>query len=846
MRGFQRPLRFPRVAFVGTAIHDLRHDLRYAARTLVRNPSFTLVGTATLAIGIGATTAIFSVVHSILVRPLPYREADRVVHVVSYRREGPTEVRGWGMSQRYFVALRERTKTLAAIGGYDSFSNLTRQRLAMMVEGGDGAAQLLGTRMSPVLFSMLGAQAQIGRVFDLAEERPARHDVVILSHRAWRAHYGGDANALGRSLTLDGRPYSLIGVMPQGFHFPDRQTDFWIPLTPAPVPPPSAPRSDTPNTGYTDGTFGLLADGVSAETAAAEVEAILRQLDLELAAERRWSLDQIGRPASMPRRAEVVSMKAELVGPVRPALRMLSIAAALVLLIACANVLNLWLSRTAGRRREVAVRFALGAGRGRLVRQLVTESLVLAIPGGIAGIALAYALVPAIIHLAPSEIPRIEEIGLNRTAITMALALSTLTGCAVGAILAMRVVLAGSNTLPPTAAATRESAFRRFGPGTLAIVGEIASAVILFVAAALVIRSFITLVNVNPGYDPRQVLTFQVVMPPGRLPDPTVFYDELVARLESIPSVQAAAVTDVLPIVGSGGFHFTLGGLPHPPGPGDSMVMRVVSRHYFSAMGIRVIEGRPFSDSDGGRRVILVNREFARRYFGAGSPVGRTAGEAPHTYEVIGVVDDVRHAGLQADVQPEYYVDLREFALGSAVRPYFVVRARGETGELLPTIRSIVRQVDPQAGIDANAAAMSDIVSASITRPRFYSVVFGAFAAIAIALAAIGIYGVMAHAVAQRTREIGIRIALGARRREVLALVLKQALLVTAAGILLGVAGAAAITRYLEGMLFGLTPMDPATFALVPLILAVVATLASAVPARRATKVDPVVALRSE
>ena len=834
------------MAFRLTAVIDLRHDLRYAVRTMVRNPSFTLVAAATLAIGIGATTAIFSVVDSILVRPLPYQGSDRVVHIVSHRSEGGKDVRGWGMSQRYFVGLRERTRTLSAVGGYDSFSNLTRQRLAMLMEGSDGAAQLLGTRMSPVLFSMLGAQAQIGRVFDLAEERPDRHNVIILSHRAWRAHYGGDANVLGRSLTLDGRPYSLIGVMPQAFHFPDRLTDFWIPLTPAPVPPPSAPRSDTPNTGYTDGTFARLADGISTETAAAEVEAILRRLDVELAAERRWSLDQIGRPASMPRRSEVVSMKEELVGPVRAALGMLSIAVVLVLLIACANVLNLWLSRTAGRRREIAIRSALGAGRGRLVRQLLTESLTLAIVGGLAGIALANALVPAIVRFAPSDIPRVEEIGLNPIVLAIALALSGLAGVAVGLILALRVGRVGLETLPAATAATSASPFRRVGAGTLAIVGEIASALILFVAAGLVIRSFITLVNVNPGYDARNVLTFQVVIAPGHFPDPRVFYDELIARLESMPGVQSAAVTDVLPIVGSGGFHLALGGLPNPPGPGDSMVMRVVSRNYFSTMGVRVIDGRPFSERDGGRRVMLVNREFARRYFGVDSPVGRTAGDQPDTYEVIGVVDDVRHAGLQADVRPEYYVDLREFAFGDTVRPYFVVRTRGEPVSLLPSIRALVQQMDRQVAIGHNAAAMSDIVSASVTRPRFYTVLFGAFAAIAVGLAAIGIYGVMAYSVAQRTREIGVRVALGARREQVVALVLKQGLLLTGAGVIIGLAGAAAVTRYLEGMLFGLTPLDPGTFTLVSLLLTLVATLASYVPARRATKVDPVVALRCE
>jgi putative ABC transport system permease protein len=360
----------------------LRNDLKYAIRSLARRPAFTVAIVLTLAIGISATTSVFSVVDAVLVRPLPYRNADRLVHIVTYRSEGKV-VRGLGMAQRFFVGLRERTRSLAAIGGVDSFSNLTRQRLAILLDRTDGAVQLFGTRISPPLFSMLGVPAAVGRVFDSSEEEHGRNHVIILSQRAWRTYYGSNAAVLGQTLTLDGAVYTVVGVMPEGFAFPDPQTDFWIPLSPTPVPPPSAPRRDSPASGYTDAVFGQLRDGVSAEAASAEIESIMRGLDRELAAERRWSLPQLGFPESLPRRAEVVGMQQELVASVRPALRMLPFVAGLVMLIACANVGNLLLAMNTSRAREFAIRTAIGAGRGRVARQLITETMLLALLSGL-------------------------------------------------------------------------------------------------------------------------------------------------------------------------------------------------------------------------------------------------------------------------------------------------------------------------------------------------------------------------------------------------------------------------------------------------------------------------------
>lgn len=834
-----------------TLVDDLLQDVRYAVRTMTRNPSFTIAAVVTLALGIGATTAIFSVVDAILLRPLPYKNSDRIVRIVSHRMDGSTPVRTWTMAWPYFVGLRERTHTLSAVGGYDSFSNLTRQRLTMPVEGEQGAAELFGTRMSPVLFSMLGVQPALGRFFDVPEEQTGRNNVIILSYRAWRAHYGGDPSVLGRLFTLDGRGYSLVGVMPAGFEFPDRQTDFWIPLTPAPVRPPSVPRSDSPNSAYADSVFGLLADGVASQTAAAEVESILRRLSLERAEELKQAPGQTGFPPSMPRRSEVVSMKEELVVPVRPALRALSFAVGLVLLIACANVVNLLLARTATRQREIAVKTALGAGRGRLTRQLLTESLVLALIGGVVGVGLARWAVPVIVHLSPPDIPRVEEIGFNFPLLIYSLALSSLVGAAVGLIPALRVARSdriGAMTATDPNDTKSDLGVARVGSREIVIIGEIAMAMVLLIGAGLLIRSFIALVTVNPGYDARNVLTFQIVLPPDRISDPRGFYEDVMTRLEANPAVQAVGSTDVLPIAGASAFHFAIGGLPIAPSTGDTMVMRVVSRNYFRAMGIRVLEGRPFlaSDGKGQRRVMLVNREFARRYFGITNPVGKIVGQTPLTYEVVGIVGNVRHEGLAADVQPEYYVELRQFELGQIPKPYFVIRSLAAPSELAPMIRSVVRQVDPQAGVDLNIETMADIVSASVARPRFYALLLGAFAGVALALAAIGIYGVMAYSVAQRTREIGIRAALGARSADLVALFLRRSVAMTVAGIVLGLGGAAAVTRSLEGMLFGLTPLDSVTFVLVSLLFAIVATMASYIPTRRATKVDPLVALRCE
>jgi putative ABC transport system permease protein len=549
----------------------------------------------------------------------------------------------------------------------------------------------------------------------------------------------------------------------------------------------------------------------------------------------------------MARRAEVVSMKDELVAPVRPMLQMLSCAVALLLLIACANVVSLFLARTEYRRREMALRTALGATRRHILRQFVIEGALLASFGGTIGIAIAAWMVRLILLVVPPDVPRVGEIGVRLPVLIIMTVASAAIGGLVGLLTAFLATRTDQLAVFARSEVTARSGFRSVGSRTLVVIMEVAMAIVLCVGAGLLVRSFITLVNVNPGYDARSVMTFQIVLPSGRATNPGRLYEDVLSRLEADRSFQAVGATDVLPIAGASAFHLALGGLPVSPGPDDQMVMRIVSRQYFQAIGMTIVEGRTFSEA--GRSSapeVMVNREFVRRYFGGANPLGQVVGDPSSRYEVIGVVNDVRHASLAASVQPEYYVDLSRFGLTEATRPYFVVRSSSSPNVLAPAIRSVVRQVDPEAGVDLNQQTMAEMVSASVAKPRFNMFLLGAFAVLALALAAVGIYGVMAHAVIQRTREIGIRMALGATASSVVALVLRQSAALTAVGAAIGFFGAAAVTRYLKSMLFGLTPLDPLTFLVVAALFVTVALLASYLPAARASRIDPLVALRQD
>jgi predicted permease len=826
-------------------LEDLRRDVPYGLRSFARAPGFTIVAVLTLALGIGANTAIFSVVDAVLLRPLPYAyDSDRLVRLMAHlpNAESPN-----GAPRRVTVGftaaevheLRSRTRVLSHVA-------IVGPTL-MGLSGREEAARLQGARVSASAFPLLGTRPFLGRPILPADEEPGRDDVILLGHAAWQRYFGGDAAIVGRTLTLETvlgprmqRQYSVIGVMPPEFAFPSSQTQFWM--------PPFVSTSGQ-GAGFRGQMLGRLAPDVTIQAAAGELTPIVRAI-------RQHGPDV---------RYELVREQDELVSPVRPALLVLMGAVGFVLLIACVNVANLQLARTMARGRELAVRTALGAGRSRLVRQALTESVMLAALGGLAGIAFAMGGVRLLRRLASTltrmdlgggaAFPRIEEIGIDVSVLAFAAGASLVTGVLFG--LAPAVRQAGADPIDALRNATsRASGAGRGSLRGALVVAQIAMALVLLVGAALLMRSFANLSSIDPGYDAGNVLTFQVALPAGTYSDARLksFAETVVGRLQSIPGVRAAAYANQLPMVQ---LRDTAGGLwrtpdaARRPAPGGADA-RLVSRDYFDVMGIRVVAGRGFHEGDreGQPRVLLINETLARRGFQNENPVGLQVyvGRDPVPWEIVGVVGDVRQFGLDREPEPQFFADLRQWSGTGLLFPvgaYYAVRVDREPDAVLPALRAIVRGLNAQAAL-FNVARMETLVATTISRPRMYTVLLFIFAAVGVALAAIGIYGVMAYVVTQRTAEIGIRMALGAQRAEVLSLILRQGLMLTAAGIVAGLVGAAALTRYLEGMLFGVTAFDRTTFAAATLVLALVAMVASYMPARRATRVDPLLAIRSE
>ena len=827
---------------------DVCRDVKYAFRMLARNPGFTCVAVLALALGVGANTAIFSVVHAVLLQPLPYKDSDRLVRVIE---NIPAERSLAGRPERVssmfldeFMDWRTRTTRLSHMGLYAN--------AVMSLTGQASSVRLRGARVSPSVFPMLGLQGIIGRTFAPGEEVRGSDAVVILSHGVWQRLFARDPQIIGRMLTLDTRAYQVVGVMGADCEFPDADTDFWLPFVP--LDPNVAGVMRAP-------LIARLKDGASLADAAREVNTIGAALRGATALSPKDGTTQF----------EIVRVHDQLVAPVRPALLILVAAVGAVLLIACANVANLLLARSLGRRREMAIRGAVGASRLRLAQQVVTETLSLALIGGAAGLVLAYGGVRVVKTLASvdaprwlgastSLLPREEAIAIDGSVLAFTFAAACLTGllCALAPVVSiarvsqLEVIKDGS-----ASAASGASLFSRHRGRSLLVIAQLGLATTLLISAGLLIRSFAQLSNVNPGYDPTNVLTFQAALPPGGHADfqqSVTFAEGLTARLEALPHVQAVGFTSVLPLSSARWMlSFTIpGGSPDMMRPGERPETRYVSRDYLRAMGVRLVDGRWFSaqDRQGSANVVLINRALADRFFRDRNPVGSVVSFGNQPWEIVGVVENVRQGPLDTEPNAQWFIDFRQLPANAPIVPvdggvFFTVRTNGDPLPLVSTIRGVIQQLDSRAALDS-VYTMEQLVSSSLARPRFYATLLGIFAVVAGGLAVVGIYGVLAYAVTQRTREIGIRMALGARRAQVLSLVLGQGAVLIVIGSVLGVAGALLVTGYLTTMLFGLTALDPLTFVGMSLLLALVASVASYVPARRATKVDPLIALRHE
>ena len=803
----------------------LRQDLLYALRRLVKAPAFTVVAVVTLALGIGANTAIFSVVNGVLLKPLPYPESERLVGVY-HTANGRRAV----MSGPNFTDVA-RTAT--------SFENAAAISTGRMILTGQGEPiRIPVANVSASLFNVLRVRPILGRTFNADENTPGRTSIVVLSYGLWQQRFGGDPDVVGRRIQLDGVSREVVGVMPQGFSYPaDRQA--WLPVE-------YDQNFVTRQRGawYLD-VVARLKPGVTTEQSATEVETIGRNL----AREYPDADAEIGMTTYPLREA--------MVGDIRRAVFVLLGAVGFVLLIACANVANLLLARAAAREPEMAVRTALGAGRGRLVRQLLTESIILALVGAAFGLLLAVWGVEFLTSLKPQGIPRLDNILIDGAVVLFTMAIAVVTGVLFGvapAFTATRGLTASLKEGGRGAVTARGGARLR---GAL-VVAELALAVMLLAGAGLLMRSFIKLQAVDPGFRPEQALTFELTLPEARYKeDPQIisFFDRLLPRLRALPGVRAAAAVMGLPL---SGMDFVIsfeveGRPPVPPSQRPAMQVRVATPDYFSTIGIPLKRGRGFSDDDrqGTTPVVLITETAARMFFPNEDPIGKTiklgwgrGGGARRRAggEVVGIVGDVKEAGLDEPNPPHIYMPLRQWPVGFMS---IVVKTATPPPTLADAARTEVYAVDPNLPV-SNVRTLDEIVARSISQPRFYMLLLAIFAGVALALAAIGIFGVLSYAVAQRTREIGIRMALGAQQHTVIGLVVREAMLLVAFGVASGTIAALVLSRTMTKMLFSVAPTDPATFAIVAAGLLAVALLASYLPARRATRVDPVVALRTE
>jgi putative ABC transport system permease protein len=802
------------------------HDLRYAARLQRKNPAFTIIAIIALALGIGANTAIFSVVNTVLLRPLPYKDPERLVMVWEdasrhgYPRDTPAAAN--------FVDWRDQSQNfegMAAIA--DESFNLT---------GSGDPERLEGRRVSANMFPLLGVEPQLGRVFTAAEDQPGAQRVVILSYPLWQRRFGGDPAIVGQSLTLNGESHVVIGVMPARFQFPSSDDQAWVPI--------ALTQQDAGNRNrhYLQ-VLGRLKPGVSLAQAQSEMSTIATRLQQQYP----QSNAELG--------AVVQPLQEHLVGDIKPALLVLLGAVGLVLLIACANVANLLLARAAVRQKEIAVRVALGAKRSRLIRQFLTESVLLSTSGGLVGLAIAYGGLFLLKAFIPENISQARDISIDLKVLAFTFLVSVATGLIFG--LAPAIQAARFNQIDTLKEGGRDAATGGSGQRLrgLLVTAEVAISLVLLIGAGLLINSFLRLRNVDPGFRTDNLLTMKIVLPEPKYEEMerrSAFYTELINRVQALAGVRSAAVTSNLPLYRQGNsIGIGIEGQPAPP-PGQEriIVTRIVSPRYFDTMSIPILRGRGLTDQDTETtpNVVVISETMARRYWPGEDAVGKriAAGRirTPEDWiQVVGVVKDVRQFELNAEPKPQMYLSYRQ--AGFFDSRDLVVKTEVDPASMAATVRKAVWEIDKDQPV-SNIQTMDQILAESIARQRFSMLVLAIFAAVALVLAGVGIYGVMSYSVAQRTHEIGIRMALGAQTGAVLKLAVGYGMKLVIVGIAIGLIAAFALTRVMSTLLFGVTATDPMTFTLISLLLIAVAVLASYVPARRATRVNPIIALRYE
>ena len=807
-------------------MQTLWQDLRYGARMLMKRPGFTLIAVVTLALGIGANTAIFSVVNGVLLRPLPYKEPDRLVMVWGSVRPRGLK-RAW-ISPPNFFDFREQNQAFEKVSALLEWG-------PTLTEAGE-PERLTGAQVSHDFFSVLGIEPILGRAFLAPEDRPNVERVVVLGAGLWQRRFGADPGVIGKKLTLDGNLYTVVGVMPAGFNFPD-QAELWKPLRIGPT-----------TVGRGSAMLRLIArlkPGVTLEQADADMNTVAGRL------EKAYPEANTGRGVAL------VPLHEQVVGEVRQALLVLLGAVGQVLLIACANVANLLLARAKSREKEIAIRTALGARRGQIIRQLLTESLLLAIAGGGFGLLLAVNGADLLKSISPANIPRLENVAIDQRVLGFTLVSAVLTGVIFGIIPALQSSRPNLNQVLKEGSKGGAGGTSRGRVRSLLVVTEIALALMLMIGAGLLTKSFSRLLQVNPGYNSAQVMTAGISLPGRRYQtDQQVdaFYKQLLERLESVPGVQSAAIAVSRPLEPMDNFFGSLNfvGRPEPPSGEHLRVrMNTISPDYFRTLGTTLVKGRFFSerDDEAAPAVAIVNATFVRRYLPEENPLGKqiTFGlqfdsRAPRPAEIVGVVDDMKRDGLRSEPEPEVFVAHHQ---ASYPAMSLVIRTAVNPMSIVGAVRRELAAIDKDVPL-YQVTTMDDLLTKAVGEPRFLMFLISGFATVALILAAVGGYGVTAYAVTERTREIGIRMALGAQVSDVFRLVVKQGMILALAGVGVGLAAAFALTRVMKGLLFGVNAADLPTFTLVALLLATVALLACWIPARRATKVDPLTALRSE